>query len=249
MGGCLTRMLGRPSSATGSSDIIAMSPSGYYDISDAATLFQTGTRASPGTAATADGDPVGLVLDKSGNNNDLAQATSTKRPLLKISGAVRWLLFDGVDDFLTINYADTSTNWNSVHALRTVGAGAGNQVHSHSTGNVCLFAVGGGTPGYGMFANPNSGPTIAVANGTDAVVTEQWLNPGPCKLAKDKDAYVTSPSISMNINTELAMGAKSSGSDATNIRWYGGAHKIGLFTDPQITTLRDYFAGLQGRTI
>jgi hypothetical protein len=74
---------------------------GWYDFCDLTTLYQSGTRASPGAAVTADGDPVGLVLDKSGNNNDLVQATSTKRPLYKTSGGISWLLFDGVDDYLS----------------------------------------------------------------------------------------------------------------------------------------------------
>jgi hypothetical protein len=69
----------------------------WYDFSDTSTLFQSGTRASPGTPVTAAGQPVGLVLDKSGNGNDLVQATSTKRPLYQADGS---LLFDGVDDFL-----------------------------------------------------------------------------------------------------------------------------------------------------
>jgi hypothetical protein len=74
---------------------------GWYDFCDLTTLYQSGTRGSPGPAVSADGDPVGLVLDKSGNNNDLVQATSTKRPLYKTSGGVSWLQFDGVDDYLS----------------------------------------------------------------------------------------------------------------------------------------------------
>lgn len=78
----------------------SVQPTVWYDPSDRSTLFQSGTRAAPGAAVVNDGDPVGLVLDKSGNNIDLVQATASKRPLYKISGGISWLQFDGVDDAL-----------------------------------------------------------------------------------------------------------------------------------------------------
>jgi hypothetical protein len=88
----------------------------WYDFSDLTTLFQSGTRASPGAAVAADGDPVGLVLDKSGNNRDLVQATSTKRPLYKTSAGVSWLLFDGVDDFLQSSAAFNLSAYGQISA-------------------------------------------------------------------------------------------------------------------------------------
>jgi hypothetical protein len=78
----------------------SLTTTAWYDPSDLSTMFQTGTRAAPGAAVTADGDPVGLILDKSGNANDLVQATAANRPLYKTSGGQSWLLFDGVNDGL-----------------------------------------------------------------------------------------------------------------------------------------------------
>lgn len=70
---------------------------GYtYDFLDRSTLFQDTAGTIP---ALAIGDPVALVLDKSGNGNHLAQSVSTKRPLVSADG----LAFDGVDDcFATV---------------------------------------------------------------------------------------------------------------------------------------------------
>jgi hypothetical protein len=73
----------------------------WYDPSDLTTMYQSGTRGSPGAPVAADGDPVGLILDKSGNGHDLTQAAAASRPLYKTAGGLRWLQFDGNDDMLT----------------------------------------------------------------------------------------------------------------------------------------------------
>lgn len=86
----------------------------WYDPSDLPTLFQDAAGTTPVTAA---GQPVGLVRDKSGRGNHASQVTSTMRPILRNSGVLWWLEFDGVDDFLvtgSVNF--TSTDKLSVFA-------------------------------------------------------------------------------------------------------------------------------------
>ena len=75
---------------------------GYtYDFLDRSTLFQDTAGTIP---ALAIGDPVALVLDKSGNGNHLVQTTATKRALVSADG----LYFDGIDDcFVTVGEVDT----------------------------------------------------------------------------------------------------------------------------------------------
>lgn len=79
----------------------------WFDPSDMATLFQDDAGTVPVTAA---GQVVGRVLDKSGNANHATQATAASKPILRNSGSLWWLEFDGVDDFLvtgSINFAAT----------------------------------------------------------------------------------------------------------------------------------------------
>lgn len=87
-----------------------------YDPSDLSTLYQDATRAIPVTAA---GQPVGLMLDKSGRNNHAYQTVSASRPILQrnaTTGAY-YLAFDGVDDFLQTNSIDfTATDEMSLFA-------------------------------------------------------------------------------------------------------------------------------------
>lgn len=86
----------------------------WYDPSDLATLFQDDAGTIP---VTASGDPVGRILDKSGRGNHATQATAGSRPTFREVGGLRYLEFDGVDDFLvTGNINFTSTDKLSVFA-------------------------------------------------------------------------------------------------------------------------------------
>ena len=92
----------------------------WYDPSDMSTLFQDSAGTVPVTAVE---HPVGRILDKSGRGNHATQATTTKRPVLKIdAGGCYYLSFDGVDDALqtgNINFTSTDkmTVWAGVTKL------------------------------------------------------------------------------------------------------------------------------------
>lgn len=58
---------------------LTLSPALWLDAADSATLFQS----NGGSAAAADGDPVGYWLDKSGNNRHASQTSGSNKPLLK----------------------------------------------------------------------------------------------------------------------------------------------------------------------
>jgi hypothetical protein len=76
----------------------------WYDPSDLSTMFQDAAGTTPVTAA---GQPVGLILDKSGNGYHASQSTSTARPLFQIDGSGNcYLAFDGVDDSLSTSAID-----------------------------------------------------------------------------------------------------------------------------------------------
>lgn len=77
----------------------------WYDPSDLSTMFQDGSGTTP---VTADGQPVGKILDKSGRGNHASQATAAARPILQTDGTYWWLQFDGVDDALSTGSIDFS---------------------------------------------------------------------------------------------------------------------------------------------
>lgn len=86
--------------------IFATGEQGFaYDPNDLTTLFQDAAGTIPVTAA---GQPVGLMIDKSGRNNHAFQTVSASRPVLQrnaTTGAY-YLAFDGADDFLVTNNID-----------------------------------------------------------------------------------------------------------------------------------------------
>lgn len=61
-------------------------------------LFQDAAGTTP---VTAPGDPVGLMMDLSGNDNHAAQEVSGARPVYRTDGQYHWLEGDGVDDAMS----------------------------------------------------------------------------------------------------------------------------------------------------
>ena len=87
-----------------------------YDPNDLSTMYQDAAGAVPVTGV---GQPVGLIMDKSGRGNHASQTASASRPILRqnaITGTY-YLEFDGSDDFLQTNSIDfTATDKVSLFA-------------------------------------------------------------------------------------------------------------------------------------
>ena len=81
-------------------------------VNGAQALFQDDAGTTP---VTADGDPVGLMIDQSGNGNSAAQSTSAARPTYNTSPDR--LSLDKVDDALIITVP--TGGWNGTMVLAT----------------------------------------------------------------------------------------------------------------------------------
>lgn len=80
----------------------------WYDPADMSTLFQDSAGTIP---VTATGQPVGRMMDKSGNGFHATQSTAANRPTFRDVGGLRFLEFDGVNDSLStsaINFTTTN---------------------------------------------------------------------------------------------------------------------------------------------
>jgi hypothetical protein len=85
---------------------LSLSPALWLDASDSTTLFQS----NGGSASSADGDPVGYWMDKSGNAKHLTQTSGTNKPLLKLSiqNAKNIVRLDGISSFMNLSVAQTT---------------------------------------------------------------------------------------------------------------------------------------------
>lgn len=123
----------------------------WYQISDLSTLFQDSTGFVPVTAA---GQPVGLILDKSGNGKHFAQPNNSLRPLLKqdargfyyLEGdkTNKWLSVSGSKTYFKFLHDGTGGTVGISAALEDVYAGDYGRYLLHSNG------VSTGAAGFGV---------------------------------------------------------------------------------------------------
>jgi hypothetical protein len=124
----------------------------WYEPSDLSTLFQDAAGTTP---VTSDGDPVGLMQDKSGNGNHATQSVSASRPTNE------GISFDGVDDAML-----SSVKINppcTIACAVNVPSEAGNR-----------YIFGGGyyaadVQGYGFVAKTNGKYAIQARIGNDPI--------------------------------------------------------------------------------
>ena len=108
----------------------------WYDPSDLSTLYQDAAGTIP---VTADGQPVGRMLDKSGNGNHATQSVAASRPVYRTDNVLHWLEADGVDDYMTTTFSPGTSNI-SIAAGWTANLNADIVAGSQTSGNRAYLA-------------------------------------------------------------------------------------------------------------
>lgn len=123
----------------------------WWDPSDLSTMSQD----SAGTTPASVGQPVGRITDKSGRGNHFTQPTTSFKPILRNSGSLYWLEFDGFDDHLICSgsFAGMATGSNLLMAVQV----------PTSDGNAILFNHATGTPFFGCMAPGDGGVAHSAA--------------------------------------------------------------------------------------
>lgn len=84
----------------------------WFDPYDLSTLFQDSAGTTP---VTTGGQPVGLMLDKSGNGNHAYQPTSGLRPTFNTSGGKNWVGVPSGTAWMFIGSSYLDTNFSSIY--------------------------------------------------------------------------------------------------------------------------------------
>ncbi|WPZ28989.1 hypothetical protein T8A63_15350 [Sulfitobacter sp. OXR-159] len=225
-------------------------------------MFQDAAGTTP---VTAPGQPVGLMLDKSGNGHHASQATASKRPTYQTDGTLHYLSFDGVDDAMqTADIDFTGTDEMSVFA-------GVRRLSGSTAAFVELGASGTGSHRYALYANNPSGVFSFTGRGSAAAHPDQLAQssfsatPDSAVVSAFGNISAAANSIRKNgVEGSVAswdQGVGSYGDDLLNIgarnqtSLFFNGHLYGLTivgkttTDAEIANTERHLAGKTGVTL
>jgi len=217
------------------------------------SLFQDAAGTTP---VTADGDPVGLMIDKSGNGNHASQSISGSRPIYRTNGTLHWLQADGVDDLLDIPSAVFGLNSSSnsivsasecIRGFYLIGANGDNGIQqlSHQTGFRSGIRLASGS----QLIGASSG---LYATGTTAIASTIYNAAGSFEHRINRQ-YADSVSFtSVDKDTPSTYALFSRGSQYHSRlegKIYGIIIKDSIISEQQRVASEDYFADLAGVTL
>ena len=216
-------------------------------------LFQDSAGTVP---VTADGDPVGRMLDQSGNGNHAVQTVSGSRPVYRTDGTLYWLEFDGVDDSIV--------NTGS----RTIGSFTIAAAHRETTRQAAtLYGLGTSTSnrllghlpfGGGSYFFDVKSSALGRITGTwplsvnDDAVTSHFRNTDNVAFGRINGSSAGTIAVTQTVLSDL-LAIGTSGFTGADQAFYAGRVYgfIAVFDDKSenVSELEDYMASLNGVTL
>ena len=229
----------------GAFDPLSLFPGGtagaYYDARPG-LVFQD----SAGMVAAGEGDPVGLLLDRSGNGHHAGQIVAAARPILRRSaGGKFYLEFDGIDDFLRASAPLLPQPWERISALRQIAWGANRHVLGGGTSNAGVLQQFGASANLRLFSGAGSTTAnLAPVLGADEVISERH-DGAASGIAVNEGAMVLADYGSL-AGAGITIGASSSGASFSNIRLYGLLMRGGPLPADARANVRSWMAARAG---
>ena len=142
----------------------------WYDPTDITTLFQDAAGTVP---VTASGDPVRLMLDKSGRGNHATAPSDAARPVYTVSGSQRYLVSSAATSAMVTASIDltASAQISLAAGLLKASDAAAYQVVLELSAN-----YGSNSGAFALFASANAGASRFVAGGNAGAVARYKPN-------------------------------------------------------------------------
>ena len=234
-----------------------------YDPSNISTLFQDSAGTTPVTAA---GQPVGRMLDLSGNGNHALQANASARPIYQTDGTLHWLAFNGISHSIstpTINFSATN-ELSILTALQPLSTGGVDMVLEMSptadtnTGAIALLAPANSIP-IRIYSKGNSGSGVNLLGGmyaapnTHQVTSLSKISPPILTLRADGGANVISSTSTQGSgnygNWPLYIGSRNNSSLFFQGNIYGLVVRNALTSGALLTGAETAMAAKAGLTV
>ncbi|MDP3493430.1 MAG: hypothetical protein Q8R82_09965 [Hyphomonadaceae bacterium] len=226
--------------------VLALSPVVMFDPSDLTTMFQETTGASATIPAVVD-SPVGSILNIGTAGGYATASADANRPLLRLSGGLYYLDFDGTNDCLVFAHGGSITNpVDRLSAIRQSTWTSADRIFTGSSSGRILKQVTA-SPQLNMEngAELTLSPGLAVA--TPGVITERF-NGVTSAIALNANAYVTG-SGGLNAAANLYIASETNSTRWSDIDLFGFVQFHAAQIDASITTVRTWLAAKAGVTL
>lgn len=221
---------------------------GWWDPADHTTTWQD----VPGTVpATAAGDNVSRIDDKSGNGNNLVLTGSNAFPVLRNSGALWWIEFRGLTNGTVCFLQKTFTlvqPHTRINAAANITWSANGALFDGGSVNTAKFVGITATPTMVSFALNIALETNDLSVGVNHVISE-FYSGASSTLKIDNGIAATGDPGAANPGGFTVGGNGNSGEQGSDVDWFGGVNIGRALTAPEATNCRTFFGNLAGLSL
>lgn len=176
----------------------------WYEINDLTTLFQDAV----GNIPAVEGSVVGLIRDKSGNDNHISILANVQRPVLRLEDGNYWLEWDGIDDDGGVSIPDLAFPMYRISRIRQMAWQSAAFIYAAPNGACFGLQQSGTVPNFRMNSGGANGPNTvngsvdmpaAIALQQNCVVSEKAITANASRLTINRLPALTGTNMGLDV--------------------------------------------------